>query len=393
MRHIQNILLRASRVTRRCAAVAAGAGAALLLATPASAVDVRSQPDESATFNGTVRAIAYAGNTVYIGGDFTAAYAGAGSYRRSYLAALNATTGALLSWNPAADGKVRGLAVSGSTVYAVGDFAYVDGLRRHHVVALDATTGSPRPGFTQKVEGLVNAVGIGNDRLYLAGAVTSAGGSPRAGAAALSLTTGAVDPSWTPALAEGSAESLAVTSGRIYLGGTFRSINGVSGSGKLAAVSPTTGAVDRGFNPPTAVVAYGVAVSGSTVYAALGGQGGRAVAYGSTGATQWTVTADGDVQALGVAGDQLILGGHFDKVCRSDRTGDHGTCLDGHDVRIKMAAVDLSGRLRSWAPNGNGVSGVYTVGVGTTVDKVAVGGAFTTIGGLTQRRFAQFDVD
>jgi len=393
MRHFSSILRPASRTTGRVLALLAGAGAAVLLAGPAHAVTVAPHPDPTATFNGTVLAIAYSGNTAYVGGEFTSAYtSGGGSAKRSYLAAVNASNGALLSWQPKADGKVRGLAVSGSTVYAVGDFTTVNGEGHRRVVALDAFSGTPRSGFDQRIDGVVNTVAAGNGRLYVAGAITSVGGSARAGAAALDLNTGAVDPGWTPALAEGSAEALVLSGDRVYVGGTFRSVNGVSGSGKLAAIHSTTGAVDKSFDAPVSVVAHALAVNGSTVYAALGGQGGRAVAYSGTGTVQWIVTADGDVQAIGVAGDKVFLGGHFDKVCRSARTGDMGRCLDGDDVRVKMAAVNSDGDLQPWAPNGNGVSGVHAVGVGASADRVAVGGAFTTIGGATHRRFAQFSL-
>ena len=50
--------------------------------------------------------------------------------------------GQATSWNPDADGYVYALAVTGSTVYAGGNFSAIGGQARNHIAALDATTGA-----------------------------------------------------------------------------------------------------------------------------------------------------------------------------------------------------------------------------------------------------------
>ena len=76
------------------------------------------------TDNGPVEALALRGNTIYVGGFFTAA----GGQPRHNLAALDATTGAPTVWNPGtSDVSVRALAVSGSTVYIGGNFIMAGG--------------------------------------------------------------------------------------------------------------------------------------------------------------------------------------------------------------------------------------------------------------------------
>ena len=65
-------------------------------------------------------ALALAGSTVYAGGEFGTI---GGQPRRS-LAALDAQTGAVSSWDAALDGSVYALAVKGSTLYA-GTYAGV----------------------------------------------------------------------------------------------------------------------------------------------------------------------------------------------------------------------------------------------------------------------------
>jgi hypothetical protein len=138
------------------------------------------------------------------------------------------------------------------------------------------------------------------------------------------------------------------------------------------------------------VVVHSVAIGSQGVYAALGGLGGRVIGYGFDGSAGWTVTTDGDVQAIGVLGPVVYLGGHYDNVCQSGRTGVHGVCVDGSVRRVKLAAVDLAGNLLPWAPDANGIHGVFAVATDGPSGTVAAAGEFTTVKGVKRRRFALF---
>jgi hypothetical protein len=116
--------------------LAAAAVALAAVATPAQAQSSDSMP----SFNGTVLTVAYSGNVLFLGGDFTAAIVRGKPVTRAHLAAVDSGSGALLSWAPAADGRVKALVVGGGSVYFAGDFGTVGGQKRDSLVRVDATS-------------------------------------------------------------------------------------------------------------------------------------------------------------------------------------------------------------------------------------------------------------
>jgi hypothetical protein len=346
--------------------------------------------DPTPSFNGTVLAVAYSGNTVYVGGTFTAAIVNGKPVTRNRLAAVDATSGALLPWAPVADGRVKALATSGTSVYAAGDFGTIGGRPRDGLARLDRATGAVSGTFNHTITGTPYAVAAGNGRLYLGGAITSVDGQSRTRLAAFSLSTGALDRSWKPT-ADAQVEAVTAGGGRVYVGGKFHKINSTSGYDRLAALDPYSAAIVPGFQPRPAIVVYGIAVTATGVYSAHGGQGGKLNAYSPAGKLRWSSTFDGDAQAVAVLGNTVYAGGHFDHACRTPRTGSKGVCLDGSDNRVKVAALDAgTGVLQAWTANANGVVGVLTMASSVSLGAFAVGGAFTSIEGLARKRFAQF---
>ncbi len=368
------------------------AGAAALAvcaaAQPAYAVVDSAAARPAPSFNGSVYAIAYRGDTVYMGGSFTRATAGNRSVTRNRLAAFNARTGSLLDWAPSADDTVRALAVSGSSVYAGGDFDEVDGEDRGSIVRLDAESGDVG-SFQHDIEGGVHALATGNGRLYAAGTISEVDGDDRGHAAAFSLADDDLDEDWTPET-DGMVNALAVRGSRVYLGGSFHRTDGVTSARRLAAVGATDGEVDRGFRASAPALVHALAVDGDGVYAAMGGAGGRAAAFTSTGRNRWTRVFDGDAQAIAVLDGVAYVGGHFDRACANGDDADNGECDAGSVSRVKLAAVGRDGSLNGWAPQANGVVGVRTLAVDRARGMVAAGGDFTTIGGQAQRRYASF---
>jgi hypothetical protein len=357
-------------------------------ALPAPAVALSTRSSAVPYFNGSVHAIAYRGGTVYVGGAFTSATWGGRTYPRARLAAFDARTGALLGWSPAADRTVRALAVSGTAVYAAGDFGVVAGVRRDNLARLDAVTGRPGP-FAHTVSGTPYALWAGNGRLYVGGSFSAVDGNGRRNLAAFSLTTGALDGGWRPA-ADAGVYTLAGYGARVYAGGAFHKINGVSGTFRVAALSVAGGAVDRGFLPRSPARVNSLAVDGAGVYAATGGQGGRAIAWTSRGAVRWQRLFDGDATAVVTLNGVTYVGGHFDRACLTLSNGAQGTCTDGSRPRVKLAAVSSSGALTGWAPQANGVIGVRVLAVDRALGAIGAGGDFTVVAGQVRKRYASF---
>jgi len=356
-----------------------------LAAVPAQASSVDPMP----SFNGLVLAVAYSGNTIYVGGDFTAAIVQGKRITRGHLAAVDAGTGTLLPWAPSADGRVKALTVSGSSVYAAGDFGSIGTQKRDSLARIDAASGAVSSRFKHSISGKPYAIAVADGRLYLGGAFTAVDGLTRSRLAAFNLSSGALDVGWKPT-ADDQVEAIATGVGRVYLGGRFHKVNSTAGYDRLVAVDPSTGAIVTSFKPKPTVITYGIAVTPSGVFSAHGGQGGKINSYTLTGATRWSATFDGDAQAVAVLGDTVYAGGHFDKACTTPRTGPRGACVDGSDARIKLAALNAGdGVLTPWTADGNGVVGVLALVASQSLSKIAVGGGFTMIAGEPQKRFAQ----
>ncbi len=332
--------------------------------------------------NAPVRALAVSGSTVYAGGDFTSI----GGQDRNQIAALDATTGATTAWNPNAIGGTRAvhaLAVSGSTVYAGGAFTSIGGQARRGIAALDATSGGAI-GWNPHAEGGVLALAVSGTTVYAGGQFSSIGGSTRNKIAALDPTTGELT-AWNPN-ANGRVRTLAISGSTVYAGGNFTSIGGQTRN-RIAALNATSGAA-TGWNPnasnpanPGFTDVFALRVSGPTVYAggdftSIGGQTRNHIAAlnATTGAaTGWNPNANGPVYALRIFGSTVYAGGAFTSI--------------GAKARNRIAALNATGgAARPWNPNAN--APVWALALPSSGSTVYAGGDFASIGGKARNRIA-----
>ena len=361
-----------------------------LICTLALGVPARAAAAATPAFNSTVWALAFRGDTVYVGGSFTEVTFRGRTYARKRLAAFSARTGAVLPWNPTANGTVRSLAVTATgrpAVYAAGDFDAIAGVRRDSLARIDAATGR-LDRFSHTVSGEVSTLTVGNGRVYAGGAFSRVDGAVRRNVAAFSHATGALDRSFRPAV-DGRVRALAVTRTRLYVGGEFHRVNGTSRA-RLAAVTPAAGRVVTAFRPAAPHLVMDIALSPTGISTATGGPGGRAVGYTPAGRVRWTHLFDGDVHNLAVLGGTTYVGGHFDRACRSTSTTRQLGCPAGYASPVKLASLDSAGRLTGWNPRANGRIGVHVLTADPAARRIGAGGAFTSIGGAGRYRFALF---
>jgi hypothetical protein len=198
-----------------------------------------------------VQALLLSGSTLYVGGQFTGLI-GQG-VNRSYLAALDAGSGNVTSWDPPSPSEfVDALALSGTSLYVGGDFTTVGASSRNHAAAFDTGSGAllswnPGPDST------VKALAASGSTVYLGGYFANVDSTPRAAVAAVDTSSGALQ-SWNPALTQTLAppdiDAIALDGGEVYLGGEFDAVQGAPHV-HVAQVSASTGAATAWNPDPT----------------------------------------------------------------------------------------------------------------------------------------------
>ena len=374
-------------MTHRIRALILSMSAAALfavLAGTAGALPIKQTPDATWQANGRVLAILRVGNTVYIGGEFTAvmSHSGGSVTARNHLAAFSATTGAVLPWNPGADGNVRALAATanGSIIFAGGDFTRVGGTSRGHVAELPPGGSGAPLKWPGSVNDTVRSMIAFNSKLYVGGDFTKAEGKARAHAAAIAVSGGGLQ-GWAPRT-NGAVRAIIVSPAgtRIFIGGDFTTVNG-SAQAHLTPVGTNLGGLEPwpAASHPGGMVNV-LSVSTERLFAADSGGGGHVRAYSLvSGKLLWTNTTDGNVEGLTQMNNDLIAGGHFNKMGAQTRR--HLGAIDK-----KTGKVDLS-----WAPSADSSLGVFSAFAWNNL-VLYVGGDFTEWqpGNVKQAHFARF---
>ena len=178
------------------------------------------------------------------------------------------------------------------------------------------------------------------------------------------------------------------TAGRVFVGGHFSSVDGLSGPW-LASVGAKRGSVFKWASAPLGQV-WSLALSPQgPLYAAVGGhQGGQLDSYHPlTGGLRWHRFADGDMQAVSIAGSTILAGGHFLNVCTTNQGGGSPWVCTAPLRRNRFFATDQNGAIQSWNPDGNALYGVWALRNDAT--HIVAGGDFTIIDGQHQAHYAE----
>jgi hypothetical protein len=384
-------------VLGRVLAAAALAATGVLAFGPVAQASVAGLAQRTASFDDRVETIVIRGGTVYLGGRFTHATDLSGrQVVRNHLAAVDGTTGDLLPWDPGANRTVYALAVAGTTVYAGGDFSTVGGVVRNRLAALDAASGAVL-AWNHRADGRVRALDASPTRLYAGGQFTSVDGASRSRLAAFSLAGGNLDGAWTPA-ADDTVFAVRVSpaADRVYVGGSFPTLDGAANHGYFGAVDPASGDLDGAFHGRIRYKVGDIAATADGVYAAGDGSGGHLVAFRPDGSLKFpTVQTDGGAQAVAVLDGEVYVGGHWDNVCLTGNvtggTGGGFVCSGPQATRHKLLSVDeQSGAVTDWNPGADSPLGVFALAATPATGTLEAGGDFTRVHQQSHPHFAQF---
>ncbi|MFT4009802.1 MAG: PKD domain-containing protein [Nocardioidaceae bacterium] len=212
----------------------------------------------------------------------------------------------------------------------------------------DPTTFSSVGLPTVQIDGVAWSQVVVGDTVYVGGEFTTARPAgaaegvdtvARANVLAYDVTTGELDTSF---VANTDGEVKTITSSpdgsRIYIGGSFTTVNGTTRR-RIAALNPTTGALITNFNPNPNASVQAIAATDTTVYygglfTTAGGQTRSRLAASSVSdgsLLSWApVAAGGRVSAMALTpdGSELIVGGQFTTMNSSSNPGYGLAALD-----------------------------------------------------------------
>jgi Concanavalin A-like lectin/glucanases superfamily len=408
-------------------------------ATPGAVVsgpNVSSRAALSWQTGSTVWALAYSHGVVYVGGQFRTVRppgtpAGTDTLRRTFLAAFNSTTGALIrTFDPTisstststAVGQAPGiyaLAVSpnGSTVYAGGLFDNADGQYRDNLAAFSTATGA-LTSWAPQAYGKVNAIAPSpsGSEIYIGGDFDELG-TPGTAAGLQSRTyAGAVDTAgnllpWAPVL-NNSLTSIAVApnDSQVLIGGYFQSINGVS-LNAAGAVDPESGTTTEPwtanivpYRPPGCTSAVKtIIVKRNTAYLGAEGTGGGcydgdfAVSLGNLSGggkdrLLWQNDCLGATQALAIVHGYLFKGSHAHDCAYAPGGFPQDPETTGPWKTYHLLDQFITdGSIAHWTPTANATD-LGPRALATDGSQLFVGGDFTRVNGLQQEGFVRFGV-
>jgi hypothetical protein len=378
----------------------------LATATRAGAVLPGESPADTYGVNGKVRSIVVVGDTVWIGGAFTAVTNGNSTSRieaADGLVAFSRITGKLATGVavPRLTGsniQVWKLATDGLRVWAAGKFSY-NGTSKRNLISFNGLTGGNVTTYNGAP--LSKSVAVG-DKVYVGGTQVAAwpldGGNKLSGFAPLTLKESIGGHESIAAmrdmLVDGSDVYGACQCSAVIQGGSTTSVN------SLIRFSAGDGALDKAFSTrvPGQIGegSFGLGIAGddSGVYLAAGGSD-YVAKFNFDGTERWHTDTSGSAQTLTLTTDrdQLVVGGHFQWVevpgvsqCGSNQSPNRN-CAS----RLRLMAVDPgTGVVLGWNP---GVCCQYNGLWATTADgsSIHIGGSFTKVHNVAQTFYARLD--
>lgn len=337
-------------------------------------------------FNGTINIALPDGN----GGWFVGGYfATIGDSIRNGLAHINSAK-QVTAWNAHFENytEIRALAIDGNTLYVGGKFTAINGQNRNNIAALDLATGDLETWnvgtMASVAHNRVSTIAVDNNTVYFGGSFEQVNGQNRMNAAAADATTGALT-SWNPTVGNtwNEPEKMLVHNNTVYMVGLFIDIGGQNRN-RIGAVDKITGAVSS-WDPNTTGAVFDIDIEGDVLYAAgeyyaIAGQARTHLAsfdLTTQNLTSWAPVVNEKIFAMDVNDNTCFIAGRFTSV--------------NNTVRKQLAAINLtSGNVESWT---NELSEQYGFASLTADgDHVFLAGSFTMVGMVTRNNIAAINL-
>jgi hypothetical protein len=277
--------------------------------------------------SGYVLALAVVGNEVVVGGWFTSA----GGVSANRVARFNTLTN---TWSSLGTGSSNGvnnfvnaLAVDGQgRVYVGGTFTSAGGVSANRVARFNTLTNtwsSLGTGSSNGVNNQVNALAVVGNEVVVGGYFTSAGGVSANRVARFNTQTN----TWS-SLGNGvnnEVNALAVSGNEVYVGGGFTQAGGVFAINvaRFNTQTNTWSTLGTGSSNGVSGSVFALAVVGNEVvvggtFTQAGGVSANGVARFNTQTNTWSTLGtgssngvNGEVRALAVVGNEVVVGGNF----------------------------------------------------------------------------------
>ena len=322
--------------------------------------------------DGYVAAAATNGTTLYMGGNFH--YIGE---RSGELALVSPDTGVRdKSITELGGGGVFAIVADGSGGYYVGgDFRKTGSFTTRALAHLRAD-GTWDPAWRFQIQGAVYALAKDSSRLYVAGSFASINGQARRNFAAVDLATGALVAGTPSVSAMVRAMSISTTNGRLFLGGDFDGEGGLLERIDLPAMTVSSWNPGQPDGSVQSLLAYGsgLYVGGDfTHFGSVARNHVASIDQSTAVVRPYNPSPDQTVLAIQRLGSVLYLGGNFATVGGQPRSG--------------VAAVDAStGALLPFRADAGGDSVLVRSFVATS-SALYIGGWFQSMNG-SERKFA-----
>jgi hypothetical protein len=303
------------------------------------------------------------------------------------------------SSNGVSGGGVTALAVVGNEVFVGGFFTSAGGVSANNVARFNTQTNtwsSLGTGSSNGVNNWVFALAVVGNEVFVGGFFTSAGGVSANGVARFNTLTNTWSSLGTGSSngVNGAVRALAVVGNEVFVGGLFTSAGGVSANyvARFNTQTNTWSALGTGSSNGVsgdvfalAVVGNEVVVGGDFIFA--GGVSANRVARFNTQTNTWSSLGTGSsngvngggVEALAVVGNEVYVGGNF-------------TSAGGVSAN-RVARFNT--QTNTWSTLGtgssNGVNGPFVFALAVVGSEVVVGGAFTSAGGVSANGVARFN--